>query len=64
VNTGVIKPIDGSDFDKKYYKFNPIMSKLGKLNIRFKKHDGSIVTSSDVNGIVKHTLLFEITTTC
>jgi hypothetical protein len=62
LNTGDIRPLRGSDFDRKLYVFNPVVSKLGKLNIRFRKHDGSIVSSSDVNGIVKHTLLFEITT--
>lgn len=62
LNTGEIRPMRGADFDRKYYEFNPTMSKLGKLRISFKKYDGSIVSSADVNGVLDHTLLFEITT--
>lgn len=62
LNTGEIRPMRGADFDRKYYEFNPMMNKLGKLRISFRKYDGSIVTPVDVNGVIDHTLLFEITT--
>lgn len=62
VSTGVIRPMRGADFDQKKYKFNPVASKLGKIQIKFKKQDGSVVTQNDVNNVTNHTLLFEIVT--
>lgn len=62
LNTGEVRPMRGADFDKKYYAFNPVLSRLGKLRVSFKKYDGSLVSSADVNGVVDHTMLFQITT--
>lgn len=62
LNTGEVRPMRGADFDRKYYEFKPTVSKLGKLRISFKKYDGNVVTTGDVNGILDHTLLFEVTT--
>lgn len=62
LNTGDVRPMRGADFDTKYYEFKPIVSKLGKLRISFRKYNGDVVTSGDVNGVVDHTLLFEIFT--
>lgn len=62
LNTGEVRPMRGADFDRKFYVFNPPMNRLGRINIRFKKHGGGVVQSSDVGGVVNHTLLFEIIT--
>lgn len=62
LDTGEVRPTRGADFDRKFYTFNPPLNKLGRINIRFKKHGGNVVTTSDVNGFINHTLLFEITT--
>tara|TARA_Y100000389_G_C17470594_1_gene530212 strand:+ start:5469 stop:6041 length:573 start_codon:yes stop_codon:yes gene_type:complete len=62
LNTGDVRPMRGADFDRKYYEFKPVVSKLGKLRISFRKYDGSVITPNDVNGVIEHTLLFEIIT--
>lgn len=63
IATGEVRPMRGADFDEKVYVFNPPLSKLGRINVRFKKHGGRVVTSSDVGNVLNHSLLFEITTT-
>ena len=63
LTTGEVRPMRGADFDEKVHVFNPPLSKLGRVSVRFKKHGGDVVTSADVNGVLNHTLLFEITTT-
>lgn len=62
LNTGEVRPMRGADFDQKKYEFKPVVNKLGKLRISFKKYNGEIITSGDVNGVLDHTLLFEVTT--
>lgn len=60
--TGEVRPTRGADFDRKFYTFNPPLNRLGRIHVKFKKHGGSVVAASDVNGVTNHTLLFEITT--
>jgi hypothetical protein len=62
IATGIVQPMRGSDFDRKVYIFNPTLQKFGKIHVRFKKQNGAVVQPLDVNNIIKHTLLFEITT--
>lgn len=61
-DTGGVIPLRGTDFDRKLYVFKPELAKMGKLHIRFKTYSGKVVQPGDVNGVVDHTLLFELTT--
>ena len=58
---GTVKPFKGSDFYMKQLLFKPPLAQLSKFTIKFLKHDGTVVTSSDTNGVTHASLLFEIT---
>ena len=59
--TGTVKPFKGTDFYMKQLHFKPPLAQLNKFSIKFLKHDGSVVTGADTNGVTHASLLFEIT---
>jgi hypothetical protein len=58
LNPGDVKPI--RDFYSQRAEFNPPLSKLDRFSITVRKHDGSIVTSSDTGGITVFSMLLEL----
>ena len=46
---GSSKPLKGSDFAAKISKFNPIKQSLNKLQIKFRKYGGNIISPFDIN---------------
>lgn len=59
--TGSIKPLKGVDFYQKQLVFRPPLSKLNSLSIKFVKHDGNVVTTSDTGGESNVSLMLEVT---
>lgn len=70
MNVGSVKPMKGYDFDIKEVTFNPPLSKLDKINIKFKKYGGELITIEDfrteptqsliqLKDIAKHSFLLE-----
>ena len=61
--TGQTKPRPGVDIYQKQLLFSPPLNKLDKLTISVLKHDGSVMTTSDVAGSNRMSMVLEITTT-
>lgn len=62
LSVGSVKPIKGIDYYQKKITFNPPIPRLDRLSIKFKKHDGNVITTSDTANGDHVSILFEITT--
>jgi hypothetical protein len=58
---GDVKPI--RDFYSQKVVFDPPLNKLDKLNVRFLKRDGNVVTVGETGGVGNNAILFEVVTT-
>ena len=62
LSVGSVKPIKGIDYYQKRVVFNPPIPRLDRLSLKFKKHDGNVITVSDTANTAHVSVLFEITT--
>ena len=49
LSPGQMKPIKGSDFDRKIYTFNPIEQQVNTLSIAFRKYGGDVIHKDDID---------------
>lgn len=61
-DTGEVSPLEHL-FTQKVI-FNPPLSRLDRLTIKFKKQDGSIVTPTDTGGKSTMSMMMEVSTMC
>lgn len=59
-NVGEIRPIKGYDFYQKAVLFNPVLPSLSKLTVKFKKRDGSVITTTDTANVNRCSFMLEI----
>ena len=59
---GSQKPMKGADFYQKVIRYRPALNKLDRVQVNFRKYDGSLVTESDVGGVanVSYSFLLEV----
>lgn len=60
--TGTVKPFKGTDFYQKQLLFRPPLAKLNNLSIKFLKHPGNVISTSDTNNETHISMMLEITT--
>jgi hypothetical protein len=59
---GDIKPKFGNEIYSDPIVFNPAMSKLSKLHVTFRKHDGSVVQAADTGNVTSASLVIQVLT--
>ena len=62
IPVGSIKPIKAYDFYQKDAAFNPALPTLDRLTIKFKKYDGSLITTADTAGATHVSFMLEVVT--
>lgn len=60
LSAGDVKPI--KDFYSQRTEFNPPLAKLDRLNIKVRRHDGSVISTANTGGITTFSMLLEIAT--
>lgn len=62
LNAGDIKPKFGTEVYNDPIVCNPPIARLSKMRVRFRKHDGSIVTAADAANVTRASLVLQINT--
>lgn len=60
MSAGDVKPIKGADFYAKVINYTPPLRRLDRLSVSVRKHDGSLLSTSDTGNNANLSMLLEV----